>query len=67
MIHITMSDSGAGPRGRPGCQRTSMNVAWYSVNGGDWHMTRHRTCHKLREWIDLSENLADFLEGEQDA
>lgn len=64
VIDVTMSDGYSGPNGRQGCQRTSMNVAWYRVNGGDWSQSAHRTMHKLREWILLSEDLADFEEGE---
>lgn len=64
VINTAMSDTYSGPSGLPGCQRTSMNVPWYRVNGGDWTPSAHRHMHKLKEWILLSETISDFMEGE---
>jgi hypothetical protein len=51
------------PPGATG-QHVSRTYWWYRVNGGEWVQTNHRSSWKLREWIELSENLADFLAGE---
>lgn len=61
IIDITSSDCHTGP-GRTGQRVGSGN--WYRINNGQWFLSQHRHMYDLREWIDLSENLADFMEGE---
>ena len=64
VIETTMSDGYSGPDGKPGCQRTSMNVAWHRINGGEWQRSPFRSQARLLEAIELSESLADFQELE---
>jgi hypothetical protein len=65
LIEWTYSDGHSGPAGKPGCQRTSHNVVWYRINGGEWSLTAHRNAHKFVDWISICENLTDFLDGEK--
>jgi hypothetical protein len=64
VIEVTVSDTYSGPAGKPGCQRTSKNAAWIRINGGEWRMTEYRSNLRLLEAIELSNNIADFLELE---
>jgi hypothetical protein len=61
-IEIIASDAYSGPAVEYG-QRCG-SAEWYRINGGEWIKSQHRTRWRLVEWISLSENLADFLEGE---
>lgn len=63
-IEVTVSDCHSGPSVKFG-QRVGMAI-WYRVNGGEWTKTVHRNMQKFLEWVRLSENLADFLEGEKE-
>jgi hypothetical protein len=60
-IEITSSDTYSGPNGKPGCLRTSKNADWYRINDGEWQIAPQRTTHKLLEWIEMCENLHDFV------
>lgn len=62
IIELTISDSHAGPDGKPGCQRTSHNVTWYRVNGGAWGISPFRSQHRTLEAVEISESLHDFQE-----
>ena len=62
LIEATVSDTHTGP-GRQG-QRLGSGI-WYRANGGEWVLSSHRHMHKIMEWVALSENLADFLSGEE--
>lgn len=65
VIEVTVSDSYSGPDGKPGCQRTSKNAVWWRLPQTTWVLTEYRTMHKFIEHINVSENLAAFLEGER--
>lgn len=60
-IEVTTSDTYSGPDGKPGCQRTSKNMDWIKINDGRWEPSSFRSSWKLLEWLQLCENLADFL------
>lgn len=62
----TVIEVGSGSNLPPGArgQHVSMGYPWFRINGGEWQKTQHRSAYKLREWIQLCETLADFLEGE---
>lgn len=63
VLDITVSDLHTGP-GKEGGQRVGSGQ-WYRINGGEWILSNHRTMHRMFEWVELSENVKEFLEGEE--
>jgi hypothetical protein len=50
--------------------RVGMHVGtamWFRINGGEWSRfgLLSRSHWRFREWLEMCENLADFLEGEK--
>jgi hypothetical protein len=65
VIEVTGSDGYSGPNVVYG-QRVG-SALWWRRPGELWVRSKWRTMHKLVEWISLCENMADFLEGEDEA
>lgn len=62
-VQLTMSDTHAGPDGKPGCQRTSMNVPWFRLPGGEWERApRPLNTARLMELARVSDDRHEFLQ-----
>ncbi len=65
VIQIAYSPFHAGPGQAHGlrCGR----AIWWRRGGEKWVPSHWRTMHKMVDWILLCEDMADFLEGEDDS
>jgi hypothetical protein len=59
VVEWTGSDCHTGP-GRTG-QRVG-SALWFRVDGGEWRRLPFRSAFRLREALELSDTLADFLD-----
>jgi len=62
VIEIKSSDGYSGPDGKPGCQRTSMNVPWFRFIGERWQVSPVRSNAKLAELARISDNRDEFIQ-----
>lgn len=60
---ITLGYGSNLPPGASG-QHIGRNYVWYKINSGEWRRSNHRNGLSFYEWVQCSENLADFMEGE---
>lgn len=61
-VEATESGRCAGPG--EGGQHYGTTYLYYRINGGPWEASNHRARHRFEEWVALSNDLKDFLEGE---
>lgn len=63
LIEWTETGRVGGPASGSG-QYYGRNYLYVRVNGGDWEaQDGFRNLHRLLEWLELCENLQDFMEG----
>jgi len=65
LIEATFSGFPNGPSQLSGqCYGTSF--MWIRINNGEWQKTNKRNRINLTRWLEICNNLQDFLESEKD-